>query len=35
MSELVTFGEYRTLDLTRFGYERVLTGEKIQETNCY
>ena len=30
ISELVTFGEYRTLDLTRFGYERVLTGEKIR-----
>ena len=35
MSELIAFGEYRTLDLTRFGYERVLTGTKILETNCY
>lgn len=35
LSELVTFGEYRALDLTRFGYERVTRGEAIPETNCY
>lgn len=35
LSELITFGAYRTLDLTRFGYERVLTGDAIVETNCY
>ena len=27
--------EYRTIDLARFGYERVRTGEAIRETNCY
>ena len=35
MSELITFGEFRTLDLSRFGYERILTGQRIPETNCY
>ena len=35
LSELVTFGEYRTLDLTRFGYERVVRGEPLLETNCW
>ena len=35
LSELVTFGEYRTLDLTRFGYERVIRGEPLLETNCW
>lgn len=35
LSELIEFGEYRTLDLTRFGYERVLTDSPLLETNCY
>ena len=35
LAELVSFGEYRTIDLARFGYERVLSGEAIRETNCY
>ncbi len=35
LSELITFGAYRTLDLSRFGYERLLTGAAIVETNCY
>ena len=35
LSELISFGEYRSLDLTRFGYERVLRGEALRETNCY
>ena len=35
LSELITFGEYRAIDLTRFGYERVLTGEALREVNCY
>ena len=35
LAELVSFGEYRTIDLARFGYERVRTGEAIRETNCY
>ena len=34
-SELIVHGEYRTLDLTRLGYERVLTGEPLLETNCF
>jgi sarcosine oxidase len=33
LSELVTFGGYRTLDLRRFGYERVLNGQAIREAN--
>jgi glycine/D-amino acid oxidase-like deaminating enzyme len=35
LSELIRFGEYRTLDLARLGYERVLTGTPLLETNCY
>ena len=35
LAELVSFGEYRTIDLARFGYERVRTGEAVHETNCY
>ena len=35
LSELISFGEFRTIDLTRFGYERVLAGTAIRETNCY
>ena len=35
LSELITFGEYRAIDLSRFGYERVLSGEAIREANCY
>ncbi len=31
--ELVSFGEYRSIDLTRFGFERVLTGEGVHESN--
>lgn len=33
LSELVAFGAYRTLDLTRLGYDRILTGQLIQEAN--
>jgi glycine/D-amino acid oxidase-like deaminating enzyme len=33
LSELITFGGYRTLDLTRFGYDRVLSGQAIREAN--
>jgi sarcosine oxidase len=33
LSELVTFGGYRTLDLRRFGYDRVLKGQAIREAN--
>ena len=35
LAELITFGTYRTIDLTRFGYERVLAGEPLREMNCY
>ena len=35
LSELISFNEYRTIDLARLGYERVLTGEAIREVNCY
>ena len=35
LAELITFGEFRAIDLARFGYERVLTGEALRETNCY
>lgn len=35
LSELITFDEYRSIDLTRFGYERVLRGEALREVNCY
>ena len=34
-SELIVHGEYRTLDLTRFGYERILAGEPLVEANCF
>ncbi|MDH3689167.1 MAG: FAD-binding oxidoreductase [Gammaproteobacteria bacterium] len=33
ISESITFGEYRTLDLSRFGYERVVTNSPIKELN--
>lgn len=35
LAELIESGEYRTLDLTRFGYERVLSNTPVLETNCY
>ena len=35
LSELITFNEYRSIDLARFGYGRVLTGEPLREVNCY
>ena len=35
LSELIEHGEYRTLDLARFGFERVLTKTPLLETNCY
>jgi FAD-dependent oxidoreductase domain-containing protein 1 len=33
LSEFVTFGQYRTLDLRRFGYDRLLTGAALKEVN--
>ena len=35
LAELITFGEFRAIDLTRFGYERVLAGAALREVNCY
>ena len=35
LAELITFGEFRAIDLARFGYERVLTGDALREVNCY
>ena len=34
-SELILHGEYRTLDLRRFGCERILAGEPLVESNCF
>ena len=34
-SELILHGEYRTLDLGRLGYERILAGSPLLETNCF
>lgn len=33
LSELITHGTYQTLDLTRFGYERVLENSPFRERN--
>ncbi len=33
LSELIAFGEYRTLDLSRLAFARVAKGERIQEIN--
>ena len=35
LGELIEFGEYRALDLSRFGYHRVLENSPLPETNCY
>ncbi len=35
MMELVVHGGYRTLDLSRFGVERILKGEPVLETGIY
>jgi glycine/D-amino acid oxidase-like deaminating enzyme len=35
LSELIQYAEYRTLDLSRFSYERVSTNTPLRETNCY
>ncbi|MCR9214093.1 MAG: FAD-binding oxidoreductase [Proteobacteria bacterium] len=31
MSEIILYGEYRTLDLSRFSYERMVTGKVLSE----
>ncbi len=33
LSELIVFGQYRTLDLSRLSYNRVLSGTLIKEAN--
>ena len=35
LAELIQFGEYRALDLSRFGYQRVLDNAPLPESNCY
>ena len=35
LCELIVHGGYRSLDLGRFGPERILTGEGIFEANCW
>jgi len=34
IAELINFGSYRTLDLSRFSFERMVTGEAILEHNA-
>ena len=31
VAELITYGEYRSLDLAPFGYERIETNTKFEE----
>jgi FAD-dependent oxidoreductase domain-containing protein 1 len=33
VSELIAYGTYRTLDLSRFGYQRILEGRPVRELN--
>ncbi len=33
ISELITFGSFRTLDLSRFGYDRFASGRLLEERN--
>ncbi|MEE8524448.1 MAG: FAD-binding oxidoreductase [Thermoanaerobaculia bacterium] len=33
LCELITFGSYRTLDLSRFGFERFAAGRRVEERN--
>ena len=35
LAELITTGRFETLDLTRFGYTRVVEGRPLPEVNCY
>ncbi len=35
LGELITFGEYRSIDLSRLGYQRVTANHPLLETNCY
>jgi glycine/D-amino acid oxidase-like deaminating enzyme len=33
IAELIKFGEFRSLDLTRFSYERIVAGRPLRELN--
>ena len=35
ISELISFGEYRAIDLTRFGFERIAANTPVLETNVF
>jgi hypothetical protein len=35
ISELLIYGHYRTLDLARLGYQRVVQREPLVERNIY
>ena len=35
LMELIVYGKYQTLDLTRLGFERIQRGEGIYESNCW
>ncbi len=35
IAELLTYGRYQTIDLKRFGYERVVTGTPLRELNIF
>ena len=35
ISELIVHGAFRTLNLERFGYQRILDGEPLVEANCF
>ncbi len=35
ISELISFGEYRAIDLTRFGFERIAANTPVLEANVF
>lgn len=35
MAELLSHGKYRTIDLSRFGYDRIVRNEPIREFNVF
>ena len=35
IAELICFGDYKTIDLTRLGYERLLRKEPLFEKNIF
>ena len=34
ISELILEGRYKSIDLTRLGYQRILDGDKMLERYC-